>query len=341
MAVPEEIAEAGLRHASDSDPGIRRHRRGRGFSYHDENGAVIRDTSQRKRIESLAIPPAWEDVWICPKPNGYLQATGRDARGRKQSIYHLRWRTFRDETKFGRLSAFGRALPGLRKRIERDLRRHGVPRERVVAAVVGLLEATLIRVGNERYVLANDSYGLTTLEDRHLELGSASLRFRFRGKSGKQHEVTCRDRRLSRIVRQIQDLPGQTLFQFLDEEGECHPIGSHDVNDYLKDAMQGEFTAKDIRTWAATVEAAARLREAGECTKESLRDAVKHVAIRLGNTAAVCRSAYIHPVLLDLDNPPRWVWCEKLPRPRRWLEPMEVLVLQRLGREAARGLHIN
>ena len=252
--------EAGLRYSTDSRPGWTRHRAGRGFSYRDTDGSTIRDAETIARIRALAIPPAWTDVWICPWPNGHLQATGRDARGRKQYRYHARWRARRDTDKFDRMLAFAKALPRIRKRCDADLARRGLPREKVLAAVVRLLELTLIRVGNDEYARLNRSFGLTTLRDRHVRVERSAIRFRFRGKSGKQHEVGLRDRRLARVVRTCQELPGQELFQYVDEDGLVRDVTSDDVNDYLRQVGGGAFTAKDFRTWAGTVLAYRALR---------------------------------------------------------------------------------
>ncbi len=255
-------------------------------------------------IRGLAIPPAWTDVWICTARLGHLQATGRDARGRKQYRYHPRWRSQRDETKYSRMIAFGQALPRIRRRIQRDLRRSGLPRERVLAAVVRLLEKTSVRVGNEEYARDNKSFGLTTLRIRHAQVGTIRIRFRFRGKGGKDHEAEVSDARLARIVRRCQDLPGQELFAYLDEEGEARPVDSADVNDYLREISGQEITAKDFRTWAGTVAAVAALREmekvdsAADARRNVVR-AIEQVAEALGNTPAVSRKSYVHPGVID------------------------------------------
>ncbi len=251
---PVESAQAaGLRYVSDTQPGIRRKRAGKGFVYVGTDGKTIRDAKELARIRSLAIPPAYTDVWICPSPNGHIQATGRDARGRKQYRYHPKWREVRDETKFGRMLAFSEALPKIRARLERDLSLPGLPREKVLATVVRLLECTCIRVGNDEYAKSNRSFGLTTLQDRHVEISGSNLRFEFRGKSGKMHKVDLNDRRLARIVQRCQDLPGEDLFQYLDDDGVRQTIGSGDVNDYIREISGQEFTAKDFRTWAGTL----------------------------------------------------------------------------------------
>jgi DNA topoisomerase-1 len=300
----EAAAFAGLRYVTDGEPGIRRLRHGAGVRYVAPDGTPMRDKKTLARIASLVIPPAWTDVWICARANGHLQATGRDERGRKQYRYHPRWREVRDEAKYGRLAAFGRALPGIREKVDQDLRAPGLCRTKVLAAVVQLLERTLIRVGNEEYARTNRSFGLTTLRDKHVAVSNAELSFSFRGKSGKAHRVDLRDRRLASIVRRCRDLPGQTLFQYLDESGEPQSIGSQDVNDYLR-AISGEsFSAKDFRTWFGTVLAARALIDLGEAESDQERKsrivrAVDAVAERLGNTRAVCRRCYVHPAIVE------------------------------------------
>ena len=293
----------GLRHATDRDPGITRQRRGRGFSYRGPNGRPIRDEETLDRIRKLAIPPAWTDVWICPAPNGHLQATGRDARGRKQYRYHGRYRTRREAAKYERLITFARALPRIRKRVDADLARRGTSREKVLAAVVRLLELTLIRVGNDEYARLNRSFGLTTLRNRHTSISGGSIRFRFRGKAGQQHEVSLRDRRLAAVVRRCRDLPGQELFQYVDDDGEIVDVRSEDVNDYLRD-ISPDITAKDFRTWAGTVLAYRALRGLDAPTSDAegrrnVLQAIRETAGRLGNTPAVCRQAYVHPIVVE------------------------------------------
>jgi DNA topoisomerase-1 len=303
-ADPAEAAKtAGLRYVHDGGPGIRRARAGKGLRYVGPDGKAVRDRDTLRRIRALAIPPAWTDVWVCPAPNGHLQATGKDARGRKQYRYHPRWRAVRDETKYHRLIAFGLALPKIRARVEQDLAQAGLPRGKVLATVVRLLETTLIRVGNEESARANGSFGLTTLRDRHVQVEGTNLRFSFRGKSGVRHDVAVTDRRLARVVRRCQDLPGHELFQYL-EEGQPHAVDSADVNEYLHEIAGEEFTAKDFRTWAGTVLAARALRElpaVGSQTqaKHNVVRAIEAVARRLGNTKAVCRKCYVHPAVLD------------------------------------------
>jgi DNA topoisomerase-1 len=289
---------------TDAIPGVRRRRAGRGFSYIGPDGDRITDDARLEWIRALAIPPAWTEVWISPIRRGHLQATGRDARGRKQYRYHPRWREVRDEAKYGRLIDFARALPRIRRRTDRDLRRRGVPREKVLALVVRLLEATLIRVGNDEYARDNRSYGLSTMRERHVEVRGATLRFTFRGKGGKEHDIDVRDARLARIVRQVQELPGQSLFQYRDAGGARQDVSSEDVNGYLREISGDDFTAKDFRTWAGTVAAAMALEEASVIHSEAGRKraivrAIEAVAEQLGNTPAVCRACYVHPDVLD------------------------------------------
>ena len=294
----------GLSYASDLDPGLRRRKAGSGFTYVDPDDRPITDVATLERIHALAIPPAWKKVWICPSPRGHIQATGRDARGRKQYLYHPRWRETRDADKFDRLIAFGRALPKLRARIERDLALPALPRDKVLAAVVRVMEITLIRVGNEEYAKANKSFGVTTLRDRHVRIAGGRAVFEFLGKSGKVHKTGFRDRRLAQVVKACQDVPGQRLFQYVDEDGARHAIESADVNAYLRDAMGEDFSAKDFRTWAGTVATARALAESPQCetttqSKRHIDACVKAVAGVLGNTAAVARTAYIHPALIQ------------------------------------------
>jgi DNA topoisomerase-1 len=299
-----EAAEAGLVHVSDALPGIRRHRHGDGFVYSDPAGRPVHDGPILRRIASLAIPPAWTDVWICPLAHGHLQATGRDAKGRKQYRYHPRWRQVRDTGKFSHVLAFGRALPAIRRQVAADLASSSLNRRKILAAVVRLLEATLIRIGNDAYVRENQSFGLTTLTDDHADIRGEHLRFHFRGKSGKEHRIHLQDARLARIVRRSRDLPGQHLFQYLDDLGQPHAIGSTDVNAYLRDIAGFEVTAKDYRTWAGTIVAACYFllqpppRSEHEA-KHRIVEVVKAVSERLGNTPAVCRSCYIHPGVIE------------------------------------------
>jgi DNA topoisomerase-1 len=305
-AVKDPVASAraaGLRYTSDDKPGIRRVRRGRAFRYLDTRGKAVK-SGDLKRIRSLVIPPAWTRVWVCPDPQGHLQATGRDARGRKQYRYHPKWREVRDGTKYGRMMAFGRALPVIRRRIDADLRRSGLPREKVLAAVVKLLEKTFIRVGNDEYARTNRSFGLTTMRDGHVKVSGSTVRFMFRGKSGVEHQLQLDDRRLAKIVKQCRDLPGQELFQYRDGRGKVVDVGSADVNAYLKDVTGEDFTSKDFRTWAGTVLAATLLRDyeavdSEARAKKNIVSAIEQVAKRLGNTRAVCRKCYVHPAILD------------------------------------------
>jgi DNA topoisomerase-1 len=291
---------AGLTYVNDAAPGLARRRSGTGFSYKDADGVLVRDAATLRRIRSLAIPPAWTSVWICPDPKGHIQATGRDARGRKQYRYHPQWRETRDETKFDRMVAFGTALPRIRARVEADLRKRGLPRTKVLACVVRLLETTLIRVGNEEYARQNASYGLTTLRNRHVEITTTRLRFKFKGKSGKHHVIDVADPRLARLVKQVQELPGQELLQYVDDDGFVRAVASDDVNAYLRDVAGDDFTAKDFRTWAGTVLAARALLELGEkASKKDINEAVRAVSQKLGNTLTVCRKSYVHPAVFS------------------------------------------
>jgi len=294
----------GLRHVSDETPGITRLRSGKTFRYRDAAGKTVRDPETLRRIKSLVIPPAWTDVWICPSPNGHLQATGRDDRKRKQFRYHPRWREIRDETKYARMIAFARALPSIRRRVRKDMALSGMPRNKVLATVVRLLEVSLIRVGNDEYARANDSFGLTTMRNKHVDVHGADLRFHFRGKAGKWHNVDIHDRRIAKIVERCQDLPGQELFQFVEDDGSRRDVRSEDVNEYLREISGQDFTAKDFRTWAGTVLAAMALREFEKFetkaqAKKNIVAAIESVSKKLGNTPAVCKKCYIHPHVLD------------------------------------------
>jgi DNA topoisomerase I len=293
----------GLRFSSDSNPGFARRRAGRGFAYRDVRDRPIRDPAVLARIRALAVPPAWRDVWICADPHGHLQAVGRDARGRKQARYHPGYRAQRDELKFDRVAAFGRALPAVRRRVDDDLARPGLPRERILATVVRLLETTYLRVGNEEYARTNKSFGLTTLRNRHVIVDTTKVQFRFRGKGGKVHTVGVRDRRIARIVERCQSLPGQELFQYLDQDGEPHPIESTDVNAYLREASGIDITAKDFRTWTGTMLAFRALRSSRNASpaeaKASLKRSVEEVAEALGNTPAISRKSYIAPAIVE------------------------------------------
>jgi DNA topoisomerase I len=294
----------GLRYVTSNGLGITRRRAGKGFVYLGVDRKVIRNPKVIRRIKSLAIPPAWKDVWICPLTNGHLQAVGRDARFRKQYRYHPQYRAIRDKTKFGRMIAFGRSLPRIRERIEADLGLHGLPKRKVLATVVRLLETTCIRVGNDEYAKENNSFGLTTLRNRHVQIEGRTLRFKFRGKSGQQHDIELKDTRLSRIIRNLQDLPGYDLFEYIDDEGQPVKISSGDVNDYLREITGEEFTAKDFRTWMGTGLAALALERIGpaeskSAVKRNIVAAIKDTSSRLGNRPPACRKYYVHPVILD------------------------------------------
>jgi DNA topoisomerase I len=300
----QSARQAGLRYVSDAAGGIRRRKAGKGFRYLDPRGAPISDRRTLARIRALAIPPAWRDVWICPLDDGHLQATGRDDRGRKQYRYHRRWREIRDESKFGRMAAFGKALPRIRRCVRRHLALPGLPRAKVLATVVRLLETTLIRVGNEEYARHNDSFGLTTLRERQVRVRGGRLQFRFRGKSGVRHDVELADRRLARIMRRMQDLPGQEVIQYLDEHGEPRRIESADVNGYLQEITGKDYTSKDFRTWAGTLLAARALQGMGRFgsqaeARRNVALAIEAVAGHLGNTKAVCRKCYVHPAVVE------------------------------------------
>lgn len=308
MTIPGDVSGAhlkrhGLRYSSDTEPGIRRKRRGKGFSYHDAEGRRIGDPAVVRRVKALAVPPAYRDVWICADEAGHLQATGRDARGRKQYRYHPRWREVRDEAKYHRILEFAATLPSLRRRVSRDLGRDGLPPEKVVAAVVRLLEGSLIRIGSPEYARDNESYGLTTLRDEHVDVEGAAIHFCFTGKGGKEWELDVKDPRVARVVAACQDLPGQHLFQYVDDAGHRRTVGSDDVNAYLHAHTDDDFTAKDFRTWAATVMAYHALCAAPEATTKKARQshlkaAVEQVAKRLRNTQAICRKSYVHPAVI-------------------------------------------
>lgn len=305
MTAAEPDIPRGLTYCSDELPGLRRIRRGKGFGYLDADGAAVRDPEVLARIRALALPPAWTEVWICPRASGHIQATGRDAKGRKQYRYHPDWNEARGEDKFARLAEFGAALPRLRRRVEDDLGRRGPCREKVLATVVRLLEISLIRVGNREYARQNRSFGLTTLHKRHLAVDGTALQFAFRGKSGIEHRVSVRDRRLARVVRSLRELPGQQLFKYRDGTGELVPVSSDDVNGYIRETLGERFSAKDFRTWAGTLSAARALRaepppESPAQAKRRVTVCVKAVAGLLGNTPTVCRSAYVHPRVFEL-----------------------------------------
>ncbi|AVR96981.1 DNA topoisomerase IB [Pseudoduganella armeniaca] len=341
---------AGLRYVTDGRPGLSRvPNDGAGFRYLAADGKAVEDEATLGRIKSLAIPPAWTDVWICAQANGHLQATGRDARGRKQYRYHPRWRSVRDEVKYERMIAFGRALPGIRAAVDKALGLPGLPREKVLATIVYLLEATMMRIGNEEYAKENKSFGLTTLRNRHVRVDGKEVEFHFRGKSGVWHDVKVADRRLARIIGRIRDLPGQELFQYVDDDGDRHSIDSSDVNDYLRTITGEDYTAKDFRTWSGTVLAALALQEFEKFdsetqAKKNVVRAIESVAKKLGNTPSVCRKCYVHPAVLDayMDGAElaalRTRAEEELTQDLHALQPEEAAVLallqQRLEREA-------
>lgn len=301
---PAAAKAAGLRYVSDSKPGLSRIAAKSGFRYAAADGTPVKDEATLGRIKSLAIPPAWQDVWICPQPHGHLQATGRDARGRKQYRYHPKWRSVRDEVKYERMIAFGQALPAIRARVDEALKLPGLPREKVLATIVYLLEATMMRIGNEEYARDNKSFGLTTLRNRHVRIDGKEVEFRFRGKSGVWHDVKVADRRLARIIASTRDLPGQELFQYVDDDGNSHAVDSADVNDYLRTITGEEYTAKDFRTWSGTVLAALALQEFEKFdsetqAKKNIVRAIESVAKKLGNTPSVCRKCYVHPAVIE------------------------------------------
>jgi len=331
--------DACLRYVSDQRPGFQRKRNGPGFLYLTADGKRANGV-EVKRIRALVIPPAWENVWICPFPNGHLLVTGRDAKGRKQYIYHPQWHAVRTETKFTRLTAFARALPKIRRQVRRDLRLRGLPREKVIAAVVRLLEQTNIRVGNPEYAEQNQSFGLSTMRNRHVAVRGQRMEFKFRGKSGKFHQIDFTSPRLARIVKRCQELPGYDLFQYLDDAGEIHNLTSEDVNDYLRAIAGEEFSAKDFRTWAGTLQAAQILRhhdgdDNEDPTESALVAAINEVAAALGNTRTVCRKYYIHPAIIDayLDGTLTQWFAGITPRPTRTgLSAEEKAVLRLLKR---------
>ncbi|MDQ2990173.1 MAG: DNA topoisomerase IB [Pseudomonadota bacterium] len=301
---PAAAKSAGLRYVTDSMRGIAREAKGDGFRYVDKDGDTVDDEATLARIKSLVIPPAWTDVWICPTANGHLQATGRDARKRKQYRYHPKWRSVRDEAKYERMLNFGKALPAIRVAVDAALKLPGLPREKVLATIVHLLEVTMMRIGNEEYARTNKSFGLTTLRSRHVKVDGKAVEFRFRGKSGVFHTIKLEDRRLARIIARTRDLPGQDLFQYLDDDGEQHTVGSADVNDYLRTITGEEYTAKDFRTWSGTVLAALALQEFEKFdseaqAKKNIVRAIESVAEKLGNTPTICRKCYVHPAVID------------------------------------------
>jgi len=359
---PAAAKAAGLRYVHDDRPGIRREPEPdgasgkEGFRYLDARGEPIEDEATLKRIRSLAIPPAWTEVWICPQANGHLQATGRDARGRKQYRYHAKWREVRDEVKYERMIKFGKALPVIRKEVDRALGLPGLPREKVLATIVYLLEATMMRIGNDEYARENKSYGLTTLRNRHVKIEGSQVQFRFRGKSGVHHDVKVQDRRVARIIQRSRDLPGQQLFEYIDENGEPQTVDSSDVNDYLREITGEDYTAKDFRTWSGTVLAAIALREFEKFdseaqAKKNVVRAIESVAEKLGNTPSVCRKCYVHPAVLDAYLEGTMIEGllasaeQALAEELHELEPEEAAVLamlqQRLEHDGAAGSDLN
>lgn len=344
---PRAAARAArLRYVADEQPGIVRRRQGQGFTYLDPEGNRITDPEARERFEELAIPPAWTEVWISPHENGHIQVTGRDEKGRKVYIYHPRWEELRNETKFNRMLHFGEALPRLREQIDADLRRRNMSRERVLATAVRLLQQTLIRVGNEEYARNNNSYGLTTLRDEHVDVNGSNLRFEFRGKSGKMQSVDVHDPRAARVLRRLRELPGQHLFQYEDDEGDLHEVTSDDVNDYVRGIAGEPFTAKDFRTWGGTVHAVRVLQEMGEAEDEMHAEKnvvalFKQVAEQLGNTPAVCRDYYVHPCVPDCYRQGTFftLGAEARPTPEEeeWLDREEQLALHLLRQHVNGG----
>jgi DNA topoisomerase-1 len=343
----QSARHGGLVHVSDSAPGLRRKRAGKGFAYVDARGRAVRNRSALQRIRGLAVPPAWTDVWICARPDGHIQATGRDARGRKQYRYHPRWLEVRDAEKFDRIVAFGAALPRLRRALRRDLALDGLPRDKVTAMVVAIMGDTLVRIGNDEYARDNQSFGLTTLRNRHVDFAAGRARLRFKGKSGQEHDVVLDDARVARLVRRIQQLPGQSLFQYLDDDGKPQPVDSGTVNDYLRDAMDDDFTAKDFRTWGATLSAVRLLADQDVPLKANgalnqrvataLRNTVvERVAKRLRNTPAVCRKSYIDPAVFGCWEDGRLHRaCANARGPRQW-EQAGLRLLRAAHRGAAK-----
>jgi len=342
-AAVEAAQEAGLVYTTDEDPGIRRVGKGKKFEYVGPDGRRVRDRAALDRIRSLAIPPAWDDVWITIRPRGHLQATGRDARGRKQHRYHPRWRETRDADKFDRMAGFGKVLPRIRRRVALDLRREGLPKEKVVATIVRLLETTYLRIGNEEYARQNNSFGLTTLRNRHVDVRGATVRFLFQGKSGVEVAVGVTDRRVARVIKRCEDLPGQNLFQYVDADGERRVVTSDDVNGYLREVSGEDLTAKDFRTWAGTVLAACALRVAARFESETeakrkVVEAIESVARKLGHTRAVCRRSYVHPTVVDayMDGHLETALSLTMARPPTRLNADEAAVLSLLRRRTRR-----
>ncbi|HET9476806.1 MAG TPA: DNA topoisomerase IB [Dehalococcoidia bacterium] len=344
-AQEDDLSAAALRYVNPALlPGIRRQRRGKGFAYRGPEGSPVTDRATLRRIRALVIPPAWTDVWICPISNGHLQAVGRDARGRRQYRYHARWRRVRDERKFDRSLAFAEALPRIRKAVEKDLSLPGLTRRKVIATVVRLLESTLARIGNTEYARENRSFGLTTLRTRHVDLNGSEVRFQFRGKGGKDHDVSVKDPRVARVIRRCVDLPGYELFQYIDEDGERRTVDSADVNDYLRETSGADFTAKDFRTWAGTLLATGHLLVSGPArnvrqVKQNVVAAVRAVAEQLGNTPTVCRKCYVHPAIIDAYSDGT-LFAHVHPAARAIDDPTDVpekLVLELLRRSEASG----
>ena len=344
----QSAREAHLRYVTDESPGITRIKNGKSFSYKDANGKKVTDKETIERIRHLAIPPAYIHVWICPYSNGHLQATGKDSRGRKQYRYHGRWRKIRDETKYDTMIAFGKALPKIRRRVHKDVKLPGLPKEKILATIVELMEKTLIRVGNEEYARENKSYGLTTMQNKHVEIHGSQIHFEFKGKSNVQHDIGLNDTRLARIIKNCQDLPGHELFQYVDENGERHAVHSEDVNTYLKDITGQDFTAKDFRTWYGTVLTARALQafEAFDSEAEGKKNiimAVESVAKELGNTKAVCRKCYIHPAIINsyMDKSLAKSLEQKISATLKGsihnLKPEEVAVMAFLERQLVKG----
>lgn len=332
MDALESAKAARLRYVTDQMPGIRREKRGEHFAYFAPDGSQVDDEKELTRIKALAVPPAYTDVWICPIANGHIQATARDARGRKQYRYHKRWRETRDENKYERMIAFAESLPKIRKRLEADISLPGLPREKVLATIVQLLESTAIRVGNDEYAKDNNSYGLTTMRNKHAKVEGSNVRFSFRGKSGVRQAIDLRDRRLAKIVRQCQDLPGQQLFEYVDDDGATGAIDSADVNEYIREISGEDFSAKDFRTWAGTVTCAMLLAdditlEAQIERKQRVVDVVKEVAKHLGNTPAICRKCYVHPAIVDAYMEQGRLAAARKPRARQGLAEGELFVL--------------
>jgi len=342
---PLESAKAArLRYVTDEMPGIRREKHGEHFAYYTTDGSKIDDEKEVARIKALAVPPAYSDVWICPIPNGHIQATARDARGRKQYRYHKRWRETRDENKYDRMIGFAQNLPKMRKRIESDLSLPGLPREKVLATIVQLLETTAIRVGNDEYAKENNSFGLTTLRNKHAKVEGSNVRFSFRGKSGVRQALDLRDRRLAKIIRQCQDLPGQQLFEYLEDDGTTRAIDSADVNEYIRDISGEDFSAKDFRTWVGTVTCAMLLasdaidEETQTDRKQRVVAVIKDVAKRLGNTPAICRKCYVHPAIVDAYLEAGALAPARAPRSREGFTDEDLFVLallQECSREKA------